>query len=880
MRETFDEVMNPAGDSQSLRMSTVRSGAFALGAEGVDFLLRLSSIVVLARLLDPAAFGIVGMVTAVTMVAERFKDLGLMTATIQRPRITQAEASTLFWVNAGVGVLTCGAVAALAYPLSLFYSDARLVPVTLAISTTFVWSGAANLHHSLLRRSFSYGRIAAIQLVASVVSIGLAVALAWYEFGFWALVAREVTRNVLLAVGAWVLLPWVPGAPAWQPGVPGMLRFGADVTGFNLAYLISGSLDQALVGKAFGAHSLGLYRQGFQLVFAPVSQLTNPIRVVAESVLCRLQTDPAAFRRYYQRILVALALPTIPLTVFVAVLADSLVKVVLGPAWIDAVPAVRVLALAALPQPALATLGAVMLACGHSRRFLRIGLLSSTVLVLFYVMGLPFGVVGVASAHLWTVLLLVAPRLYWSFRDTPVSVPLFLTALIRPVSCSVAMAGVLLLFREARPIDGLSSLIQAMVVGSLVYSAAWLAIPGGRAELAALVSAVSGPLGLSQFLERMLQTSTEGRVTDSVQPAEVEPLGQVLGIQGRSSRGHGCDQSRPADSVSPTRGVDLRRLAKADQAPAVTVILCTYNRSRMLRTALDSLTHVDTKRNWEVIVVDNNSSDGTQAVAEEYCQTYPGRFRYIFEPRQGKSHALNRGIQESRGGILAFTDDDVRVDQRWLDLLVSRLDDPTWAGVGGRVLPDVAFSPRPWMSLDHPHFRAPLVMFDLGGQAGPMHEAPFGANMAFRREVFERRGGFRIDLGPCPGSTVRSEDTEFGTRLLAAGEALWYEPAAAVYHAVPPERLRKRYFLGWWYGKGRAEVRESGVAGDERWSVAGVPLVFVRRLLVWLPRWALTLRPADRFNNKLKVWSLWGTICEAYDQAKAESRRSQRSEFS
>src|SRR4029453_17645691 len=98
------------------------------------------------------------------------------------------------------------------------------------------------------------------------------------------------------------------------------------------------------------------------------------------------------------------------------------------------------------------------------------------------------------------------------------------------------------------------------------------------------------------------------------------------------------------------------------------------------------------------------------------------------------------------------------------------------------------------MPLQDRYGLAPLAMFDLGNEPGELKESPFGTNMAFRASVFKTHVGFRTDLGPCPGSEIRSEDTEFGNRLLAAGERLWYQPSAVVYHAVPANRVQKRYF--------------------------------------------------------------------------------------
>jgi glycosyltransferase involved in cell wall biosynthesis len=304
--------------------------------------------------------------------------------------------------------------------------------------------------------------------------------------------------------------------------------------------------------------------------------------------------------------------------------------------------------------------------------------------------------------------------------------------------------------------------------------------------------------------------------------------------------------------------------------PKITVILCTYNRCQSLAKALDSIAKsiVPESTEWEVLVVDNNSDDQTREVAQDFCRRYPNRFRYLFEPRQGKSYALNSGIQEARGDVLAFMDDDVTVESTWLRNLTAGLCSGEWAGAGGRILPQWTCAPPSWFPEKDWFGMAPLAMFDLGLEPGPLTDPPFGTNMAFHRRMFEKYGVFRTDLGPRSDNEIRSEDTEFGGRLLAAGERLKYEPAAVVHHSVPPKRLQRQYFLTWWFDKGRADIREAGVSAETTWFVCGVPLHLLRKLAAGTLRWMVTIEPSRRFAYKLTVWMLAGKTLESYRQSR------------
>ena len=303
----------------------------------------------------------------------------------------------------------------------------------------------------------------------------------------------------------------------------------------------------------------------------------------------------------------------------------------------------------------------------------------------------------------------------------------------------------------------------------------------------------------------------------------------------------------------------------------VTVILCTYNRSQSLIKALTSVANsiVPDSVAWEVLVVDNNSPDKTREVVEEFCRRYPQRFRYLFEPRQGKSHALNSGIRATDADVLAFMDDDVEVDTYWLGNLTKALQSGPWSGAGGRILAEAGFVPPRWMETNARYALAPLAFFDLGDNAGESKEAPFGTNMAFRKEMFQRYGDFRTDLGPQPGSEIRNEDTEFGTRLLNGGEQIWYEPSALVYHSVPRDRIRKDYFLAWWFDKARGDVRQDGIPRKSRLYIAGVPLFLFRTLSGWTLRWIISVNPGRRFSCKLNVWKTAGLIQECHRQFKS-----------
>jgi glycosyltransferase involved in cell wall biosynthesis len=258
-----------------------------------------------------------------------------------------------------------------------------------------------------------------------------------------------------------------------------------------------------------------------------------------------------------------------------------------------------------------------------------------------------------------------------------------------------------------------------------------------------------------------------------------------------------------------------------------TILIATYNRAAMLHETLLSLTRLQVRagRTWEVIVIDNNSSDDTRAVVERVAPEFPVELRYVFEGRQGRSSALNTGITLARGKVLAFTDDDVQVAPVWLDAACDALngDDPRLAYAGGPVRPIWETPPPAWLDRTRGDLWGTIAIQDHGPESfvyEERHRVPLGANMATRREFFDTVGTFRADLGRSSGTLVLGQEVpEILLRARQAGLRGVYVPAMEVHHHVPARRLTPAYFRKWWFGKGVSRaalerlqpVTESGV---------------------------------------------------------------------
>ena len=280
------------------------------------------------------------------------------------------------------------------------------------------------------------------------------------------------------------------------------------------------------------------------------------------------------------------------------------------------------------------------------------------------------------------------------------------------------------------------------------------------------------------------------------------------------------------------------------------IIVCTYNRCQSLRETLASLDDLNTRGlDVEVIVVDNNSRDGTRKVFEEWRRDTPLHAQYLFECQQGLSFARNAGVAKSRGEIVAFTDDDVTLDPDWIGALVAAFRKTGAAAVGGKILPKWPAPVPRWLTEDLYSY---LALLDLG-EAPKILDEPYiyGANFAVRRRWMERNS-FSTTLGRVGTSLRIGEDTALLVDIMRQGGKLVYWPCAVVHHRIEESRLTKTYFRRWHCELG--QMQGELFDGNHRRSLCGVPYRVYREILEHSYDWgkaAVSGRPA--FVHELHV---------------------------
>jgi len=481
-----------------LKGRSVRGGLLTLTSQGAQFLMQSVSTVVLARLLVPADFGLVAMVTAITGLGQAFADLGLSEATIQHPEISHNQVSTLFWINVAIGLTLTSITAALAPVLVWFYREPRLKDITFLLSLTFLIGGLRVQHDALLRRQMRFTSLAIRDVASYVLAVPVAIALAWRGAGYWALVALPLTLNLTQMSLSWLMVRWTPGLPRIDARVRSLIAFGGNVAASYLIFNVNRSADSVLIGWYWGAGPLGLYSRAYNLLMLPVRQLGAPARSVAVPAFSRVQGDPERLARYYLRTVNLIMWITAPIFGFLFVAAEPVIVLTLGNRWREAAPVFQILAIFALGQLLLESTLWLFVSRGQSKRLLRLLLIISPIIVASYVIGLSFGIKGVALSGSLVLLAIFPQVLKFAFRGTTLTLGRLWQAILYPIS--LCLAGVFL-GELALHLIAPQRIISQLLVVALGFAVAY--------SLSALLRAVREEVMSFRRLFRELRLSSE-----------------------------------------------------------------------------------------------------------------------------------------------------------------------------------------------------------------------------------------------------------------------------------------------------------------------------------------------------------------------------------
>jgi O-antigen/teichoic acid export membrane protein len=422
-----------------LKRKTARGAVMSVVGQGATFALRIGSMVVLARLVTPEQFGLVGMVTAFTGLLNMVM-FGLPNAAVQSATLSRELASTMFWLNLALGA-ALATLTALAAPLVAgFYGEPRLLWITVALAAIFIVNGAAAQHRALLQRRLHFGALVTIDIAALVASAAAGISMAMAGFGYWALVAMAIAPPVTAMLGAWIAARWLPGPPRAEIGIRSMLRYGGIFTINTLVVYVAYNVDKVLLGRFWGAEVLGVYGRAYQLSNIPTENLHSAMSFVMFPALARVQDDPKRLRNYFVKGYSVFLAVVMPITIACGLFAADIVRVLLGPQWNDAVPVFQLLAPTILVFALINPMGYMLQATGRASRSLAMAFVIAPVVFVGYVAGLPYGPTGVALGFSTAMLILLVPCVAWAKRGTLITGADLLRAAVPPLASTLVGA--------------------------------------------------------------------------------------------------------------------------------------------------------------------------------------------------------------------------------------------------------------------------------------------------------------------------------------------------------------------------------------------------------------------------------------------------------
>lgn len=483
--------MSAVSSSADFKRRSIVGVAQVMTGRLFQVVLNFASIVVLARLLSPADFGIIATVSAFIALLIVFRDAGLTVAAVRSAELTAQQSSNMFWMTLALSAVVALGIAAAAPLIAGIYGQPELTAVMQVLALAGIFEALGLQHGALLRRELRLGAFAMASVVAESIAIAVAISVAIEGGTYWALVVKMLVSSAINSSMLWIFCKWRPGWPRRRSGVMPLLRFGGQLTLAQWLWTVLRKVDDALISLAWGAAAVGYYTRAYGLLLLPAQQLTTPLATAAIPTLSRLQDDAPRFRRYYLRGLELVTFIGFPLVVLLFVVAEDFVSCVFGAKWLPSVPIFRALGPAALIEMTAPAASWIYTPLGRSDRELKMAAIYVPLYVGAVLCGLPWGALGVACGISLVRVLAQPFNLAYCYRDSPVSLRQYYGAVSRPFGAAMS-SGVLgwMLHGAIAPVvtDAATRLVLSGIAMAVFYLAAYAVLPGGRASLKELIA--------------------------------------------------------------------------------------------------------------------------------------------------------------------------------------------------------------------------------------------------------------------------------------------------------------------------------------------------------------------------------------------------------
>ena len=440
-------------------------------------ILSLASVSTVARLLGPGAYGVMGMANLLIVFILNFRDLGTGTAIIQRQSISNKLLSSLVWMNFLLGIVMALTICAASPFTAAFFHTPELIPILCTLSISFWLTSCGVVPSSLLQRGMRFKALAGADLSAGLAAFLVALSFAYRGFGVWSLVFANLASSFVATTGYWIACRWRPERKLDREAIQSVLGFSLNLSGFGIVNYFARNADNITIGKVLGRAQLGNYQMAYNLMLTPLENISSVIAQVTLPAFARIQDDNERFQQAYIRSSMLIALITFPVMAGLGVVADPLIRAVLGPKWVGAILIFEILAPVGLVQSIQKSVGQIYIAKGRTDWMFRWGIITSAILVTAFLIGVRFGAVGVAASYAVAYLgITMLPSFAIPFKLIGLRLSRFIYALLPQLLITGAMAGLCWTWLNALQRLGVSNpwtrFVSASLVGALFYIAA------------------------------------------------------------------------------------------------------------------------------------------------------------------------------------------------------------------------------------------------------------------------------------------------------------------------------------------------------------------------------------------------------------------------
>jgi O-antigen/teichoic acid export membrane protein len=417
-------------------VSSVRWVAVSQAARVVS---QLVSVAVLARLLPPASYGVMAMAMTVTNLAYLFRDLGMGAAIIQRKQVADDLLCAIYWLNVCLAFGLAVLLAALAVPVAHLYQEPQLAAILATLALAFPLSSFGTVQGALLERESQFRTMARIEIISAIGSLGLAITLALAGAGVWSLVGQMLLATALTALQLSLATAWRPRAVFPFKALREVAGFGAHLSLFQGLVYLERNADGMIIGRLLGSAALGLYAMAYKVMLFPLQNITGAASRALLPAMSRRQGSLPEVARLYLRATSTIAMVTAPMMAGLYYLREPFVLLALGPRWVAMAGLLKWLAVVGFVQSITASTGAVFVSLGKSRLLLSLGLYGTVLQVGSFLVGVRWGIEGVAASYCVANLLNILPVSCLATSLLEVAPRVAIMAVGKPMAAAAAM---------------------------------------------------------------------------------------------------------------------------------------------------------------------------------------------------------------------------------------------------------------------------------------------------------------------------------------------------------------------------------------------------------------------------------------------------------